>query len=77
MVDDCDYYCVALGGWFLCFARRRLTNTYTACHCRDLSGCLVVDWQKTVEITYTLFFFSLWSKFENIRLVEQIDIWEV
>ena len=56
MVDDCDYYCDTLGGWVLCFARRRLVDTYTARDCRDLSGRLAVDRQKTVEITYTLFF---------------------
>jgi hypothetical protein len=45
-----------LGGWILCFARRRLTNTYTARDCRNLSSRLAVDRQKTMEITLLSFF---------------------
>jgi hypothetical protein len=56
VVDDCHYYCDTLGGWILCFARRRLTNTYTARDCRNLSSRLAVDRQKTMEITLLSFF---------------------
>jgi hypothetical protein len=56
LVDDCYYYCVALGGWLLCFARRRLVDTHTARDRRNLSGRLAVDRQETVEITLLSFF---------------------
>ena len=56
MVDNRHYYCDTLGGWVLCFARRRRVDTFTARDCRNLSSHLAVDWQKAVEINYTLFF---------------------
>jgi hypothetical protein len=56
LVDDCYCYRVALGGWVLCFARRRRVDTYTARDCRDLSGRLAVDRQETLEITLLSFF---------------------
>jgi len=56
VVDDCHCCCVTVGGRVLCFARRRFVDTYTACDCSYLGSRLVVDWQKTVEIVYTLLF---------------------
>jgi hypothetical protein len=70
MVGDCHYYCGTLGGWVLCFARRRRINTYTARDCRNLSTRLAVYRQKAVEINYTLFL-KFHSKLENNRLVKQ------
>ena len=56
VVDDCYYCCSTLVAWVLCFARRRLADTYTACDCRNLGNRLAVDWQEAVEMNYTLFF---------------------
>ena len=61
MVDACYHYCATLVGWVLCFARRRLVDTYTARDCRNLSSHLAVDRQKAVEINYTLFFLLSFS----------------
>ena len=35
---------------FLCFARRRLIDTYTSCNSGNFDCCLASNWQKAVEI---------------------------
>jgi len=50
LVDYCHYCCDTLGGWVLCFARRRRIDTHIARDRRSLSACLAVHWQKAVEI---------------------------
>ena len=60
IVDNCCYYCDTLGGWVLCFARRRRIDTYTARDCRNLCSRLAVDWQKTVEINHISLFCKIY-----------------
>jgi hypothetical protein len=72
-VGDCYYYCVTLGGWVLCFARRKRGDTFTARDCRNLNSRLAVDRQKTVEITSLYFLlFKFYSKPKRLKLVKQI-----
>ena len=62
MVNDCHYYFDTLVSWVLCFARRRCIDTYTTRDCRNLCSRLAINWQKTVEITTSLFFVKFSSK---------------
>ncbi len=52
----CSYSCGSLVGWFFCFARRWVIDTYTASASCNLDSSLAVDWQKALEITSFLFF---------------------
>jgi hypothetical protein len=50
-----------LVGFFALPGGRRI-DTYAARDCRNLSNRLAVDWQKTMEITPSLFFVKFSSK---------------
>ncbi len=60
VVGDCCYYRDTLGGWVLCFTRRRRINPHTTRDCHNLSNRLAFNRQKTMEINYNyLFLLSL------------------
>jgi hypothetical protein len=56
MVNHRSYYYNSLVSWVLRFARRGRIDTYTARDCCNPDSRLVANWQKAVEINFTLFF---------------------